>query len=508
MHPRKFVRDSIGFVASQYVIRALLIVRGVVGMRLLGPLGYGAWNAIQLMMDYGGLATLGTQQGLDQTVPARILEGDQARLASIKRAGLFNVLTFSLVFVGLCLGYMAAKPSPIAGSWGPVGVALALGCVVLTNLSYYYMTLLRSHGNIGAVSGWFLIQGGIGTVVGLALIPAAGMWGLLIGWTVATLAATVFVQIQSHGRVPLLPRPSPDVGLLLRIGFPMFVFLSSNLVMRSIDRIIILKFLGTRMLGFYSVAVMALMFLLYLPDAIAFVLYPRLLREYHSSGDRPEAVRATAERFLRGLAVVMPALCGLAYLVARDAVLLVLPKFFAGVTALRVLTFGAGALSFVSIASITLMTLQRGRLLLPAAAGMIALGAGLDLLAVWLGAGINGVARATIASYVVNSSILLWLAFTGLRMKGWERAGAMLRTFLPLGISFGLAYGLDKALPWALEMSHPIRFARMVAGALLFLGVYGVLVMPLVRGLGIKTLMLELNLPNPFSIRRAEAPRP
>jgi polysaccharide transporter, PST family len=508
VHPRKFIRDSIGFVASQYVIRALLIVRGVVGMRLLGPLGYGAWNAIQLMMDYGGLATLGTQQGLDQTVPARILENDQERLDRLKRAGLFNVLVSSLVFVGLCLAYMAAKPSRITGNWGPVGVALALGCVVLTNLSYYYMTLLRSHGNIHAVSGWFLIQGAIGTVVGLALIPVAGMWGLLIGWTVATLAATLFVQFQSHGRVPLLPRPSLDGTLLLRVGFPMFVFLSSNLVMRSIDRVIILKFLGTQMLGYYSVAVMALMFLLYLPDAIAFVLYPRLLREFHASGDRPEAVRATVDRFLRGLAVVMPLLCGLAYLCARDAVLLVLPKFFAGVTALRVLTFGAGALSFVSVASITLMTLQRGRLLLPAAAGMIALGAGLDLLAVWLGAGINGVARATIASYVVNSSILLWLAFSGLRMTVSERLAGMLRTFLPLVLSFALAYGLDKALPWDLEMGRVMRFARMAFGALLFIGIYGVLVLPLVRGLGFRRLMTELNLRLPFTVRRAEAPRP
>jgi len=288
----------------------------------------------------------------------------------------------------------------------------------------------------------------------------------------------------------------------------MFVFLSSNLVMRSIDRVIILKFLGTQQLGYYSVAVMALMFLLYLPDAIAFVLYPRLLREFHSGADQPEVIRPTIERFLRGLAVVMPLLCGLAYLCARDAVLLVLPKFFAGVTALRVLTFGAGALSFVSIASITLMTLQRGRLLLPAAGGMIALGAGLDLLAVAMGAGINGVARATIASYVVNSSILLWLAFQGLRMPWTHRLVALARTFGPLAVSLALAYGLDKALPWALDFSPPLRLGRMLGGALLFTGVYGILVLPLVRGLGLKRLVLELNLPLPFMARRAEAPRP
>ena len=76
MHPRKLVRDSIGYATSQFIVRAAMIVRTVLAARWLGPQAYGAWNALQLMMDYGALAPLGTQQGLDQRVPRAIVDGD------------------------------------------------------------------------------------------------------------------------------------------------------------------------------------------------------------------------------------------------------------------------------------------------------------------------------------------------------------------------------------------------------------------------------------------------
>ena len=59
MHPRKFIRDSIGFVFTQYVVRAALMLRGLIAARVLGPQAYGAWNALQLVMDYGVFAPIG-----------------------------------------------------------------------------------------------------------------------------------------------------------------------------------------------------------------------------------------------------------------------------------------------------------------------------------------------------------------------------------------------------------------------------------------------------------------
>jgi len=507
VHPRKFVRDSLGFTLAQYALRVLLMLRGIVAARLLGPMSYGAWNALQLIMDYGAFSTLGTQQGLDQAVPARIVEANAANLERLKRAGLFNIVLMSVLFAGGSLLFLVARDSKILGFWGVGGAALALTCVVLTNISNFHTTLLRSHGDIGAVSLWFLIQGAIGAILGLALIPSMGVWGLLTGWVVGTAASTLFVRIIGRKVVPLMPRPSFDGLALVRVGFPMFVFMGSALVMRSIDRVIILKFLGTTALGYYSLAVMALTFMLYLPDSIAFVLYPRLLLDFRRGDNHPEVIRPRVERSLRALAVVMPGLCGIAFLVAREAVMAVLPRFVLGVTATRVLCFGAAALSLGNLSSIVLMTLGRQNVLVPAALAMTAIGAGLDILAVRAGFDISGVARATLVTYTVNGTLLLWLACRGLRIEGRHRARLIGSALVPLVTGGVLAYAIDRVLPWGDSAPTLVLFSRLMVAVALFAGIYGALMLPLVRGLGLKQVARELQLPFPFFGSRAEAPR-
>jgi O-antigen/teichoic acid export membrane protein len=504
VHPRKFIRDSLGFAATQYVIRGLLMARAIIAARLLGPLPYGAWNALQLVMDYGAtLPPMGTQQGLDQAVPARIVEGDAARLESIERAGLFNILVLTVLFCGAWLLYVFLHPNRFIDFWGPSGLLLAVLAIVLTNLASYHMTLLRSHGNITAVSGWFFVQGVAGTVVGLALIPRFGAWGLLAGWTVATAAATIMIRFLGRGLVPVIPRPGPDGLSLVRVGLPMFVFVASSQVMRSIDRLIILRYLGTLALGYYSLSVMALGFMLYLPDSIAYVLYPRLLRDFRHHERRPEAIRDQVERALRVLAVLVPGLCGAAYLGAREAIALVLPSFMPGLTAVRVLCFGAGGLTLANLSSIVLMTLGRQNVLVPMAIGMTTLGAALDYVAVRYGLGINGVARMTLVTYVLNGGLLLWLACGGLRVPAAARLRLLGRALAPLLIAFVLAYGLDKALPWSADLSRGRLLGRLVAALALFVTLYGAAMSLFIRGLGLRQLVREFNLMMPRPARRA-----
>jgi len=113
MSPRRhqFTRDSLGLAFTQYLVRAMSMARGFVAAKLLDPMAFGAWNALQLMMDYGALAPLGTQQGLDQMVPARLVEGDARRVARLKRAALFNVVALTLVFAALGLTWASVGSS-------------------------------------------------------------------------------------------------------------------------------------------------------------------------------------------------------------------------------------------------------------------------------------------------------------------------------------------------------------------------------------------------------------
>jgi O-antigen/teichoic acid export membrane protein len=493
MHPRRLVRDSVGFTATQYVVRAALMLRGVIAMHLLGPAAYGAWNGLTLLLDFGSLAPLGTQQGLDQAVPARILNGDATLLERIKRAGLFNILALTVLFSGASLLYLIGSTGRVFAVWGAGGIVLAVTCIALGNVSNYYLTLLRSHGNIPAVSTWYVLQGTIGTALGLILIYWVGVWGLLIGWVTATAAGLMFVYSQGRSFVPLAPRPSSDSRLLLRVGLPMFVYMASTLVMRSLDRIIILRFLGTEKLGYYSLSIVVLGFLLYLPDSLAYVLYPHFLRRYHAAGERPEAIRDLVERSLRVIAIAVPALCGMAFLVARDGALLLLPRYLPGASAARIMCFGAGAIALSTLSSIVLMTLGRQRYLIPTAAIVTLFGAGLDLMVVRQGYDITGVAWATFVTFSVSGLLLPWLALSGLRMPVNERLGVMARLFAPLASALALSFALDRLLPWGDRTEVHFHLLRVGLALLLFLIGYAAIALPLLRGLGLRQILSEFN---------------
>lgn len=505
MNARRFLRDSIGFAASQYFVRFLLTLRGLVAARLLGPGGYGDWSALMLLMDYGSYAPASTFPGLDRAVPAAIVDGDAQRLERIKRAGLFNIVVATGAFVTACTTYFARSTGQIRDAWGLAGVLVGMLCVVLTALSHYHLNLLRAHGNFSAVSMWFVLQGTIGAVLGVVLIPELGAWGLLWGWFAGTLVAALIARWRGRPVVPMLPAPSRDSLALITTGFPMFVYTVSSFVMRSLDRIIILRFLGTEALGLYGLAVMALGFLLTLPDALAYVLYPQLVRRFREGGDAPDAIRGHVHRTWRALSLLMPALCALAYLAADDVVEWLLPEFRHGVPALRILCFSAAGLSLANLASIVLMTLRRQVQLLPVAAGMAVAGIGLTWYAAQAGYGIRGVAWASFTTFALNSAILIQLAESGLG-GGWgSRLGILVRAFLPLAVAMPLAYVFERFFPGYGPMGI-LRALRLLGSAVGWLALYVLLMVPLAQGIGLRPLLRELEWPwTPAFRRRRDA---
>jgi len=500
VHPRKIIRDFVGYAGSQYVVRLLLVVRGVIAARLLGPTAWGAWNGLSLFIEYGLLSQLGTLPGLDQSVPPRIVEGDPRALVRVKRAGLFNILLLGSALTVLGGFYFLHSTGSVRVYWGEIGVLLALVTALLINISNYHNSILRSHGDLVSVSGWTLVQGIIGAVLGVALIPWIGAWGLMFGWLAGTVLALVFVRVRGGRYVPVTPAWSGDSRVLLAIGFPMFVYTALNMIMRSLDRVVIMRFFPIESLGFYAIAVMAINLLMYLPDSLAYVLYPRILARYHEARQDPEVVRDPIERALRLVSLVLPLFCALGYLVADDLVLWVLPKFRAGVPSLRILCFGAGALGLGSLSAVVLMTLRRQNVLVPVSVGTTLLGAVLMVGAAKLGFGIRGVAWATLATYAIHSAVMLWFALGGLHEQSWRRLGYVARLFAPLGLAIVMAYVCNTYLPWAADTGL-LAALRLAIGLAAFLGLYLLAALPLARGIGLRQLALEFRLPGLARLR-------
>jgi O-antigen/teichoic acid export membrane protein len=343
VHPRKLVRDSLSTAASQYVARLALLARGLVAAAALGPLGYGAWNALNLLLDYGSYASFGALQGLDLALPPEVARGDRAAATRVMRGAWTVVIAGGALFALAAGLYLAAGGHAIQAPWGVAAPLLMLAAALLQLALQYHLGALRAHGAFAAASAAQGLQAVLGGGLGLALVWRFGVWGLLGGWLAGSLAA-LLVARRGPVRPPLAPGPPGEGAALVRIGFPIFGFFAASLVLRSADRIAFVRYAGTEGLGQYSLGLMAAGLILYLPEAAATVLTPRIAAAAQGARDR-ELTREEVRRAHRALAVALPVIVALGMVWAGPVIGTLLPAYADGVPALRLLAIGALLLS-------------------------------------------------------------------------------------------------------------------------------------------------------------------
>src|SRR5262249_3813719 len=153
---------SLGLAASQYVARGMLLARGLAAAAALGPAGFGAWNALNLILDYGGYASVGALQGLDLAFPARVSrpEAEPARRAM---GGAWSVtLAGALVFALAIAGFLATGSWTARSGWGWQAPVLMLAAAFLQLAIQYHTSVLRAHGDFAPVSFGLGLQAVVG----------------------------------------------------------------------------------------------------------------------------------------------------------------------------------------------------------------------------------------------------------------------------------------------------------------------------------------------------------
>jgi len=426
---RAFIRASLGVALSQYLSRAVMLARGLIAAAALGPAGFGAWNALNLILDYGVYSSLGALYGLDLGLPPAIARGDRAGARRAMRGAWGVSLAGSAAFAAAVALYLSAGMWLALTGWGWSAPLLMLLAVFVQVAIHYHAATLRAHGDFGSVSTALTLQAVIGGGIGLATVWRAGVWGLLWGWLAGGLIALAWLRRSLH-RPPLAPA-TPAEGLpMVRAGFPLFAFFALTLVIRSIDRIALVRFGGNEALGRYSLGLIAAGLVLYPPEAVASVLFPRIAAAAQGARD-PDRTRAEVTRAQRALTALLPAAVGLGVLWAGPLVRLVLPAFGDGVVALRVLGIGAMLLAVSTLPGYYLLGSGKGR-------QMLALAAGAGLLSAMLVFGVAArvphvtpVAVAAAAGQGAFAAAMLWLASRWLADGVGPRRALMIASFAP-----------------------------------------------------------------------------
>jgi len=439
LSPRRLLLDTLGVAASQYVARAVVLARGLLAAAALGPAGFGGWNAINLVLDYGGYAPCGAVQGLDLRLPAPTARGE-ADAAVRLLAGAWSViaaggLLFSLAVL-LALG--AGHPVLLRDLGWPAAL-LALAVVLLQLALTYHGSALRARGLFTVLSATSAVQALVGGGLGVALVWRWGIAGLLWGWLVGTLVALAWTR-SAVPDVPLRPGPPGDGLALARAGAPLFASFAASLVLRSVDRLALIRYGSPSDLGAYSLGLMAVGLVLYLPEAAGMVVFPRVAAAAGGARDR-EGTRDEVLRAHRALGVALPLLVGLAVVWAAPLVGWLLPAYRPGVPAVRYLALGSLMLSVGTLPGYFLLASGRaGRMLLVSSLAAL-LNAALVFGVAARDHAPARVALAASAGYAAFALGMVAVAALDLRPAGRARAGFVAASFAPSVWAAALALG-------------------------------------------------------------------
>jgi O-antigen/teichoic acid export membrane protein len=479
---RRFLIDTLGMAASQYLTRGILLVRGLTAAASLGPHGYGGWNALNLILDYGQYAGLGTFQGLDLELPAATARGDFAAARRQMAGAWAAALTGGALFAALLIGYLAAGGRAFS-AWPGWSLPLLMLAAVLMQLLFQYLaSSLRALNRITAVSAGHALQAGLGGGLGILLVTSFGPWGLIVGWLAGTAIALFWMKRRAR-EAPLIPSHPREGMALARAGLPIILCFLASLIMRSVDRMALVHFGSPSALGLYSLGLLAAGLVLYLPEAAAFVLFPRMAAAAAGARDRGRLL-ADVMKAHRAVTLAIPLVAALGAIWAGPVITRLLPDYRDALPAIRLLAVGSMMLAAGTLPGYYLLAARRFR-------GLLAIGylgslvtAGLVFAVAQRAPAPGPVAGAAAIGYTLFATAVLGLAsaewVSGARARSWW----MLLSLVP-----GLAAGglLLSASRLGADGSWVVAAAR---SAVLVIG-YAPIAIWLGRGVGLKRFLLE-----------------
>lgn len=394
--------EAILFTGGNVLYQGARFLAYLLAAKLLGPTLYGLWNGLLLLLTNGiYYGHLGVLNAMSREIPLRHGRGDHNGVQPIVDSSFSTALLSSSLLAVVCLAASFAAEDPA----NALGLRLLAPLLVLEQLQFFYELVLRSHGLFRAVAIQQVLRAGLLLGVVLGLTWLAGFSGFLWGHVVVFLAVVAFLTWSSPVR-PRLRFDRCQMMALARIGFPIMLTGFAYGMLTSLDRLMVLSFLGKTQLGYYSLAFMAYGTMMLIPRSVFLMVYPRMAREYGRTGD-PRALKSLVYRPIGLLLVIMVPTLAAIYFFGPWFIGRFLPQYVPGIPAFRLTLLGVFFLSFVGGFGNLLTIVDRQKLYLAVQVFALGLAFVLNLIAIKAGWGILGVAGATLVAQVIYG-LTLW----------------------------------------------------------------------------------------------------
>ena len=405
--------EFILYAGSTATMQASKLITTLLVAKMLGPTTTGWWNSIQPFLVYGVMLHFGVLNGMNRDVPYLTGKGQAERAEYIRRVS-WGIALLSAGFS--CVLVVAAslfvRDNPLAS-----GALQMLGIALIFQQWYLYKSmLLASAIRFKLLSIQQMSQAALFPFLSLSLAYFWGLNGFILGQAIVNLLVCALMTWLSHYDL----RPIFDwkeARRLAGVGFPIMTAGFSYDLLRSLDRWVILFFLGPVQVGYYTLSILALQAVTLLPGVVTSQFYPRMSKRFGES-DSYEAILPLINKSLLGVAGLVLPFGLVVMLFVRSFTLHFMPQYVQGISAALIVTFGvtvSGPLAGVS--ATFLNAVGKARWYMLASLVALAVQASLTIAAVQLDWGLAGVAWGVTITQMVTMVILVAMAVYLIKVK-------------------------------------------------------------------------------------------
>lgn len=403
----QIITDSSKFITSTYVGNITGIITGILIRKFLGPTLMGIWGYLQVIQYYSNYSELGILTAAEREIPFHYGKNDQQQASKIKNnAFAFTTITSLIVFL-LLTGYALFVRHSVTK---PFFYGLLTIAILSAGGQYglLYTVLLRADKNISVLSKAKVLFGLTWLTLIIFLVIPFSIYGLYLAVIILLLISILYFYKNISYKFTFQIN-YVELKRLIIIGMPIILMYVGILSIKNVDRIFIVNMLSLQHLGYYSIAIMASNYIFTIPSTFSIIMFPRFQESYAIKNDIVD-IQNFVDTPTRILAYFIAIFIGFAFLVLPPLVIIVLPKYIQGITALKILLLGTFFISLTHMSNQFLITLNKQRNLVPLVFLVVVVGCFLDYSFIKWGYGINGVAFATGIAYFLYYFVSLGYA--------------------------------------------------------------------------------------------------
>lgn len=405
----KLVSDTLILTCASYFGQFLSIIRGFVVAKFLDPRIYGYFSGFSLIQFYCAQGHLGILHGMNRSISIKRGERDVAGFEDIKNSAFSSIMFLaSLLSLGIVIfSFIKEESYSHYFVWGIRVFGLA---VILQQLEMVYHSVLRAEYrmNIISISRVLFSVSNISLVI--ILINSLGFYGVLLAYFFAYVVSDLYLIVKSKIKFKV----HFDMSLvmsLVRTGLPISIIFLVEVLLMSVDRIMIIRYLDITQLGYYGIALTICEAMSRLPNTIIYAYFPKILEKW--GAHKEISVLKTSFEMPSVIIGLIVAFCtGVAFLLVGILISNFLPEYRPAINASRILLFSVFFMSLSQMALRILITINKNRVMIFFQLIVILITIILNLMFLKLNYGIIGISIGTTVAYIIYTVGVLTYTFS------------------------------------------------------------------------------------------------